>query len=127
MSKDLQTILAEVLLRQTQLEQQNRDLMTELQTIKSELRGKIVAAGEGWLDTRPAATALQNVGVRSVKQLRELLYRGVFSIESGEIRNTGSNKKPNWQFNIPKCQKAVNYFYSLPEYQRDVEFPRKVA
>lgn len=126
MSDDLATLTAEILLSLKQLEAQNRNLMEELQAVKEELRSRLVDAGEGWLDTRPAAAALTSAGVRGVSHLRELLYRGVFSVGS-EIRNTGTDSKPNWQFNIPRCQSAIAYFYSLPVEQRLVQFPLRSA
>lgn len=124
---DLSTLLSDILLRQERLEQQNRSLLEELQSIKTDLRAKLVQAGEGWLDTRPAAAALELSGIRGVRQLRELLYRGVFNQERGEIRNTGTEARPNWQYNIPRCKDAIAHFYALPEPQRDAQFPKRVA
>lgn len=126
MADSLEIMTAEILLSLKQLEQQNKTLMQEVATLREELRRRLTTTEE-WLDTSKAAQALQGVGVRSISHLRELLYRGVLSVESGEIRNTGTARKPNWQFNIPKCAEAVSYFYSLSEGTRDELYPRRAA
>lgn len=119
MDGDLTVILSEVLLRLAQLEAQNKEL---LKAVKQS-----TPSTDEWLDTAAAATALKPSGIRSLTHLRELLYRGVFSAENGEIRNTGTAAKATWQFHVPSCQKAIAYYYSLPEYQRNAQFKKRVA
>lgn len=90
-------------------------LTTEVAMLRSHLEGK-PDKKEGWMASRKAASALENEGVKSPKHLSLLRLKGAFSEDRGEIRNVSRGDRPTWEYNIPKCRKALQrYFSALSE------------
>lgn len=92
---------------------QVQKLTTEVAMLRSQIEGKPNKV-EGWMASAKAASALQNEGVKSPKHLTTLRLSGAFSTDKGEIRNVSRGDRPTWEYNIPKCRKALqNYFSKL--------------
>ena len=80
-------------------------LVTEVKQLRAEVAGKVKT--DGWMYVADAAIALKSEGVRNAQHLRKLRLSGVLSESRGEVRNVSEANQPCWQYNIPKCKKAI--------------------
>jgi hypothetical protein len=97
------------LIAKTYLQMQR--LTAEVAMMRSHLEGK-PDKKEGWMASRKAASALENEGVKSTKHLSSLRLQGAFSESKGEIRNVSRGNRPTWEYNVPKCRKALQRYFS---------------
>jgi hypothetical protein len=84
-----------------------RELVTDLTT-----KGNAEKSTKGWARPNVAAIGLKDWGVHSQKHLTKLREDGVFSELRGEIRNVSRGSRPTWEYNITKCRKALNDYFS---------------
>jgi hypothetical protein len=85
-------------------------LREDVEALKSLLNGSHTL-DEGWKEGAIAWKLLQCEGVKSQGHLADLRQAGVFCQSRGEIR-TKAGKRPTWQYNIKKCRKALQRYYS---------------
>lgn len=124
--EDQSKLLARLLLNQARTLQEVADLQQQLATVRAHLHQIIQDAAHGWLTIQPATSALASAGIRNAQHLKELLYAGVF-IDGVHVRNLGSEAKPSWQFNIPCCREAIEYYYSLTPEERETQVARDLC
>lgn len=118
--KDQSQWLAQRLLTESLAEKDTLDIYQRLMNVRYHLSQSLQMAATGWLAIRPAAAALKSAGINSVQHLKALLYAGVF-VDGVHARNLGSQAQPIWQFNIPCCEEAIEYYSSLPPEERDLQ------
>ncbi|WNZ46134.1 hypothetical protein Q2T42_30560 [Leptolyngbya boryana CZ1] len=106
----LEKMIAELLLTLKSIKADNLALKDELLALKARFE-KQPDFCEGWLRPEEAAIALKAEGVRNARYLSELRRNGVFRIDKGEIRNVSRGDRPTWEYNIPKCRKALQRYF----------------
>ena len=99
MSQDFEKLLAEALL-------ELKRLSSEVRCLREQISGNPSFA-EGWTDGASAWQPLQAEGVKSQKHLQKLRLAGAFSELKNEIRNVSGGDRPTWEYNVPKCRKAL--------------------
>lgn len=106
MTQDAEKLLAEALL-------ELKRVSSEVRSLRDLIQGNPSLA-EGWADPASAWQALRSEGVKSQKHLQKLWLAGAFSELKGEIRNVSRGDRPTWEYNVPKCRKALaSYFRKL--------------
>jgi hypothetical protein len=90
---------------------QVKKLTSEVKELRSLVAGSPTIA-EGWSDPATAWQRLQSEGVKSQRGLQKLRLAGAFSETKGEIRNVSGGDRPTWEYNTPKCRKALQRYFS---------------
>lgn len=108
---DINKLVAETYLQVQRLLDGNERLTAEIALLRLQIEGKL-SKTEGWMASTKAASALQDEGVKSSKHLRRLRLDGAFSEDKGEIRNVSQGNRPTWEYNVPKCRKALQHYFS---------------
>lgn len=119
-------LLARLLHQAQSLHDDVTDLQQQLANVRTHLHQIIQDAANGWLNPRPAASVLMSAGIRNAQHLKELLYAGIF-INGVHVRNLGSEVQPSWQFNIPCCREAIEYYHSLTPEERETQLVRDLC
>lgn len=114
------------------IEQQLAELVFQVARLSEEvreLRSQFAAAqkgrpdlGQTWLPTNEAAEMLHHHGIRSGKELRELVGLGVLPVDGKYVRNIGNgNGRPTYQFNPAACAQLIEVWKGLhPEDRRRI-------
>jgi hypothetical protein len=90
------------------------ELLLEIKKLNAALdrQGTIApVAADQWEPGTIAWQKLKAVGVQSANHLKQLRLDGVITWERGEIRNVSRGDRPTWQYNIPKCQQAIQSYF----------------
>jgi hypothetical protein len=121
---ETQILLAQMALDLNHLRQSFAELHQEVRDIKRRLPALLTDAAAGWLDTKPAAAALHSDGIRSPKQLKRLLDRGVLVCDGAQVRDASETPgRSTYQFNIPACRPVLAAYFALSSEEREKRYP----